>query len=422
MAEPTAVTIERLGAQGDGLAHADGRRLIVPFALPGEVVSVGAWVRRGDAASASAAEIQQPSPHRIEPICPHFGTCGGCSMQHAASAFFTTWRSGLVAEALAHAGLAAPIAPAIRAWGSGRRRTRLAALRLFGGRVVLGYHRRRDRQIVDIRACPQVAPPLFALAAPLRQAMARVLKQREGADVAVSMTESGLDVLLVGPKALPLDARLALTALAEAEDLARISWQPAEREPPETVAQRRLPVVHFGGCPVALPPDAFLQATAEAEAAMVGFAAAAFAGRRHVADLYAGCGAFALPLTAVARVTAYEAAPAMVAALDQAARLAQISGRLTVERRDLERRPLQPAELKAFDGVLLDPPRAGAANQCATLAGSAVPLVVMASCYPPSFARDARTLVDGGYRLVAVQPVDQFGWSHHVELISRFER
>jgi 23S rRNA (uracil1939-C5)-methyltransferase len=423
MAEPQLiVTIDRLGALGDGIAESEGRRLVVPFALPGEEVAVRVEGRRGDAEVASIVEVLTPSSHRVNPPCPHFGTCGGCALQHADLDLLAGWRGGMVAEALAHVGLEVPVAPSIRAWGAGRRRTRLAALRLHGGRVVLGYHRRRDKQIVDVRACPQLVPQLAALVAPLRAALARVLPERAGADIAVNATESGFDLLLVGPRKLPLDARQALTALAEAEDLARVSWCPGERELPETVAQRRVPLVRFAGRPVALPADAFMQATPEAEAAMVGFAVEAFAGRGHVADLYAGCGAFSLPLAAVARVTAYEGAPAMVAALDQAARRAELGGRLAVERRDLERRPLQPAELKRFDGVLLDPPRGGAAAQSATLAASAVPLVVMASCYPPTFARDARTLVDGGYRLAAVQPVDQFGWSHHVELISRFER
>lgn len=422
MAEETTVSIERLGALGDGIAETADGRVIVPFALPGEVVRVRLEGRRGDAVVASVVAVLTPSPQRVTPPCPHFGACGGCALQHAGADLLAEWRRGLVAEALAHAGLDAPVAPPIRAWGDGRRRTRLAALRIPGGRVVLGYHRRRDQQIVDIQACPQLAPQLMAVVAPLRATLGQVLRQREGADIAISASETGLDLLLVGPRALPLPGRLALAAFAEAEDLARISWCPSDREPAETVAQRRTPLVRFGGHAVALPADAFLQATAEAEAAMVGFAATAFAGRRHLADLYAGCGAFSLPLAAVARVTAYEAVPAMVAALDRSARQAELTGRLTAEVRDLERRPLQPAELKRFDGVLLDPPRAGAGAQCVTLARSGVPVVVMASCYPPSFARDARTLVDGGYRLAEVQPVDQFGWSHHVELIARFER
>jgi 23S rRNA (uracil1939-C5)-methyltransferase len=173
---------------------------------------------------------------------------------------------------------------------------------------------------------------------------------------------------------------------------------------------------------VAIPPGAFLQATAQGEAALAAFARAALAGARHVADLYAGCGAFTLPLAAASRVSAYEVAPDMVEALDAAVRAAQLSGRVMVERRDLARRPLQADELKRLDGVLLDPPRAGAATQGAVLAEHGPAIVVMASCYPATFARDARALVDGGYRLTAVQPVDQFGWSHHVELIARFER
>lgn len=416
------VEIDSLGAQGDGLAQQDGRRLIVPFGLPGDVLSVRPQGRRGDADVAAIVEIRKPSDQRVEPPCQHFGTCGGCALQHAAPALASDWRRGQIVEALGRTGLDAPVAEPIRAWDSGRRRMRLAALRLHGGRVVLGFHMRRDKQVVDIQACPQVIPALFALVAPLRKALGQVLREREAADIAVNATDNGIDVLLIGPRKLPLDARQALNRLAEAQDLARISWQPVERDLPEPVLQRRTPFVTFGGTAVPVPPDAFLQATAAGEAAMVGYAKAAFAGKRRLVDLYAGCGAFSLPLTEIGMVTAYEGAPAMVDGLDQAARAGQLTGRLTVECRDLERRPLQPADLKKVDGLLLDPPRAGAATQCEALARSKVPLLVMASCHAPSFARDARTLVDGGYRLVDVQPVDQFGWSHHVELISRFER
>lgn len=416
------VTIDRLGARGDGLARVGDRRLIVPFALPGEQIEVRVAGRRGDAEVSEIVKVLEPSTDRVEAPCVHFGTCGGCTLQHATPDFVTTWRASLIAEALGRVGLDVPVASPLRAWGGGRRRTRLAALRIHGGRVVLGYHQRRDKMIVDVTECPQVAPELSALVAPLRAALRNVLPQGKAADIAVSVADNGLDVLLVGPRDLPLKARQALIALAEEQELARVSWQPKVRDLPEPVAQRRTPMVNFGGVPVPLPADAFLQATAEAEQAMVGYARDALAGCRQVVDLYAGCGAFSLPLVQQARVTAYEAAPAMVEALTQAANAAQLTGRLAVERRDLERRPLQPAELKKVDGVLLDPPRAGAARQCETLAASAVPVIVMASCYPPTFARDARTLVDGGYRIAEVQPVDQFGWSHHVELISRFER
>jgi len=342
-------------------------------------------------------------------------------MQHAAPDLLTEWRRAVVVEALGHAGLDAPVAEPIRTWGSGRRRARWAARRTREG-VLLGYNQRRDRRIVDIAECPQLAEPVFAVAAPVRGALAEALAPGARADVAVTAADNGIDVLLVGPRTLSTKARIALANLCQEQDWSRISWQPADRELPETVVMVRTPVVSFAGHAVAIPPNAFLQATAQGEAALVDFACAALAGAGHVADLYAGCGSFTLPLSRSARVTAFEMAPAMVDALAAALRSAQLSGRVTVARRDLERRPLQADELKRLDGVLLDPPRAGASAQCTTLAGSAVPRIVMASCHPASFARDARILVDGGYRLVAVQPIDQFGWSHHVELIARFER
>ncbi|MEZ5668890.1 MAG: class I SAM-dependent RNA methyltransferase [Alphaproteobacteria bacterium] len=422
MADTVEVVVERLGALGDGVASHAGAPLIVPFALPGERVAVRLVGRRGGVALSELCAAVAPSPDRVAPPCRHFAACGGCALQHAAPGPIADWRRQTIVEALARAGLEAPVAAPVGAGGGGRRRASWSALMLHGGHVLLGYHQRRGKRLVDIQVCPQVDPALFALAQPLREALRAVLSAHETADATASRLDNGIDLLLVGPRALSLDARMALTELAERCDLARVAWQPREREPAEPVALRRVPTIAMGGVPVQPPPGAFLQATAAGEAAMVACATAWLDGAGHVADLYAGCGTFAFPLVRGATVVAYEGSQEMAAALDAAARAAQLTGRLTVARRDLEIRPLQRDEMKKLDGLLLDPPRAGATRQCAVLASYGPARVVMASCYPPSFARDARTLVDGGYRLVEVQPVDQFGWSHHVELIARFER
>ncbi|HZD24921.1 MAG TPA: RNA methyltransferase, partial [Alphaproteobacteria bacterium] len=188
------------------------------------------------------------------------------------------------------------------------------------------------------------------------------------------------------------------------------------------VAERRPPLIELGGVPVTPPPGAFLQATAEGEAALVRLVSEACAGAGRIADLYAGIGTFSFALARAAPVYAAEqdaaAVAALVAARNGAAGLKQIEA----EMRDLVRRPLGPGELARFDAVVFDPPRAGAARQVEELARSKVPLVVAVSCNPATFARDSRTLADGGYRLERVTPVDQFLWSAHVELVATFRR
>ncbi|MSO70413.1 MAG: class I SAM-dependent RNA methyltransferase [Alphaproteobacteria bacterium] len=416
------VAIDRLGADGDGIAESPSGRVYVPLAVPGDRVRIRMGPKRGDGHAASVLEWVTRDTRRVEPPCPHYGDCGGCSAQHIGDSLYAEWKRALVLEALAHRGITdPPVEALLRTAPGGRRRAELAASRGQSG-ILLGFHAKRSEQICDLKTCHVLRPRLMALLAPLRRALEGVLSKRGVADVLLTETDSGIDLLLTAPN-LTSVGRTALTAIAEDQDLARVSFREKADAQPEPVALRRMPAVMFGEVAVAPPPGAFLQASAEAEAWMVGAVELGLGRAKRVADLYAGCGTFALALATDGRkVHAVEGDAAQVAALNAAAGKAQLVSRLTTETRDLDRRPLFADDLAAYDAVVFDPPRAGAARQAVELARSKVKTVVAVSCAPASFARDARTLIDGGYKLVRVQPIDQFVWSSAVELVAQFIR
>ncbi len=411
------VEIETVGGRGDGLASSPMGRVFVPYTLPGEEVRVRLRQKRGEAWAAELLEVTSPSAQRQPPACGHFESCGGCALQHWQDQAVNDWKRELVIQALASRGLDCRPEPTVPGRPAQRRRTRLTARR-GGAGMVLGYHGRASRQIVAIDACPLLTADLAALLAPLRALLGDLGTLGRDIEIALTAADNGVDVLLKGG-ALDLEARQTLVAFALQHDLARLSWAPLG-EAAETVVQQRLPLVHFGEIPVVLPPEAFLQASAEAESALAAEVGETIGPSRRIADLYAGLGTFTL--RAQASVLAVEGEARAAAAL-QAAVDAQ-AGRLDVrvEVRDLARRPLSDHDLDGFEAVILDPPAAGAQAQAAALAGSAVPRIAYVSCHPGSFARDARLLVDGGYELRRVVPVDQFLWSPRVEIAAAFDR
>lgn len=402
------LTIDRLGHRGDGIAQGPDGQVLVPQVLPGEVVE-------GDPAGDRLVNIRilTPSAQRIRPPCRHARTCGGCLMQHASDPLVADWKQGIVKGALAGQGLDAPLRPIATSPPRSRRRATLAARRTRGG-TLIGFHARASDTLVTIPGCQLLHPALLA-ALPALEALV-VTGGSRSAELSLTVTHSlgGPDVAVTGGKPLDAGLRLALARVAETFDIARLTWDA------EPVALRRMPVQRFGKALVAPPPGAFLQATAEGEAALLAAVTEAIGPARRVADLFAGCGTFSLPLADLAEVHAVESNAAMLAALDRGWRQAQGLHRVTTETRDLFRRPLEPDEFKGFDAVVIDPPRAGAEAQAATLARSRVPVIAFLSCNPVTFARDARVLKEAGYGLDWVQVVDQFRWAAHVELVARF--
>lgn len=410
---PDTITIERMGGQGDGVAQGP---MFVPFTLAGETVRIG---RNGD--RAEVLEVIVASPERVAPPCPHFGTCGGCALQHWATAPYLDWKSQQIAMELERVDLRAEMLPAFAAPPGSRRRVTLHARKEGREPVRLGYKGRRSWSLVEIAVCP-ISDPRLVAALPGLRALAEPLFQhpKSAPSLHVTLTATGLDVDITGVEAksggLSADRRARVAQAAAAADLARVTLAG------EILFQARQPVVRMGEAMVALPPGSFLQAAPQAEAAMAAFICEAIAGASKAADLFSGVGAFTFPMARTASVVAIDSAPLAIKALQSALSTAPGLKQITSEARDLFRRPLLAHEMKKLDAVVFDPPRAGAAAQAAEIAASKVSRAVGVSCNPATFARDARILADGGFKLETVLPVDQFLWSPHVELVGVFSR
>lgn len=417
------LVIEGLGAGGDGVAGKGPERVFVPQALPGERVRAVIESASAEGRRARLIEVLEASPQRQEPKCSHFGACGGCALQHLADDSYVGFKLARLMGALGQRGFKdVPLAAPRRVPRASRRRVRLAATR-GAGTVTIGFRAARGHAVIDIERCPIVVPAIEQIIAPLRGALPSVLEPRTEIEIAITATATGLDVVFIGITAPSAESRVALAALARSIGLARLSIAAEDHAAPEIIAVNSSPTVRPGGIDVALPPDAFIQPTAEGEAAIVEEVLSASKRVKRAADLFSGLGTIALPLAGRGiAVEAYDSSTPATAALDDVARHAEQGGRLKATRQDLMRAPLPPTQLKAFDLVVFDPPRLGAEAQATQLARSRVPAVVAVSCNPATFARDARILVDGGYRLERVTPLDQFLWTPHLELIASFRR
>lgn len=420
--------IERMGGQGHGVLDRDGERFYVPFTVPGDRIAAKVGEKRGDGFSASLSVLEAEGPDRVEAPCVHFQACGGCALQHWSDAAYRAWKRDKLAAALARREIHdVAIGELVAVPDRSRRRAEFITRRVKD-KVLVGFHEAQSRKIVDLQDCLVLKPELFALLPALRAMMLPVLGDGWAVDLKVTWTETGADVLITGKLKMRVQERIELSKAAKAAGLGRLSARFDDRGDPELLYQgEQQPRIRFGHTPVTLAPGGFLQATAEAEQAMADVALKALQDSKRVADLFSGCGAFALRLAEAGKtVWAVDADRPAIAALTAAAKAATLS-RVTATARDLERQPLTRNELKKLDALLLDPPRAGARAQVQQIAeaakgGDAPGLIVMASCDPSSFARDARLLLDAGYRLEKAVPIDQFRWSPHLEIVSVFRR
>jgi 23S rRNA (uracil1939-C5)-methyltransferase len=408
------LTIGRIGHRGDGIADGPDGPLYLAGALPDEAVEVEAVPGHPD--RRALLRVERPSAERIAPICPHFGVCGGCAVQHWDAAPYRAWKRGLVVEALRQAGLDAPVADLIDAHGDGRRRATFHARRGTHDVLEVGFSAARAHRVIAIDRCPILAKNLDG-ALPAAWAIAEALQpKKKPLDIAATATDAGLDIDVRGSGPLTAPLTAALARVAAAHDLARLTRHS------ELVVQHRAPTLRIGAATVPLPAAAFLQATAEGEAALARLVVSACAGATKIADLFCGIGPFALRLAESARVLAVDNDAAALSALKRAAASTSGLKPVEVQERDLFKDPLLASELRRFDAVVFDPPRQGAQAQARALAASGVPLVVAVSCNAGTFARDAPELVRGGYKLVEITPLDQFRYSAHVEIVARFEK
>ena len=402
------VTIERIGARGDGVAIHDGRILHVPYALPGETVELDADGR--------PTAVTPTSPERIAAFCPHYGICGGCKLQHWAAAPYAAWKRESVVQALRNAGLETDVAPLIAAHGKGRRRAIFHAT-FDKGVTRLGFMTARTHDLIDLDTCPVLVAALAGATDIARRIIRPLSGLGKPLDVQMTATQGGLDVDIRGAGKGFEPLRLKLTDIAGALDLARLSVHG------DIIVERRAPALSMGKAVVAPPPGGFLQATEAGEEALAGLVLASLGKAKRVADLFSGCGPFALRIAATHAVDALDSDRPGIEALLRAARATPGLKPVSGEVRDLFRRPLLPHEIKSYDALVLDPPRAGAEAQVKEIAKAQAPgRIIYVSCDRDSFARDAAILVGAGWRLEKVTPVDQFAYTAHVELVGVFTR
>jgi len=418
--EEIEIKISTLGAQGDGIGHYGDDPVFVPSTAPGDLVRAQIGPKKKNGYYAKLVDVIEASPARVDPVCRHFGKCGGCQLQFLGSDNYMAWLSERATAALAHQGVdvGEVVKPVISPPAS-RRRVGLKALKTPKG-LVLGFNERQSHQLVNIEECPVTSSRITQTFPSLRRVLNGILSVRMAADVHLTVTATGLDMLVDAPLEIDLKARELLVGFSHEADIAAIHWR--DRGFMDPVIIRREPMMDLSGVRVPFSPAAFIQATAEGEAALVAEVLKAAEGFGRVADLFCGLGTFTLPLAKTHQVLAVEGAREPLESLKKGLNQAQGLKQVISKHCDLFRRPLTSTELSAFEVVVFDPPRPGAKEQAAELAASTVPRIIAVSCNPNSFARDARILVDGGYRLERLAPVDQFLWSPHLELVGVFTR
>jgi len=407
MVESSEVIIERIGAQGDGVAMHGGEAVYVPFALPGERWHVGT----GDAVRLA------DSPERVAPICRHFLRCGGCLAQHMSPDLYRAWKRDLVVEAFRHRGIAADVQP-LEVVRAGSRRRAFLGVERRGAEVIIGFREEGQHTLVDLVECPVLDAAIVAAVPGFRMLARIVMADRAGGRLVVTKLDHGLDVAFDnGRRDLSPHEQAEAARVAREVRLVRlvVAGQP--------IMVAEAPAVTIGGVAVEVEPSVFLQAVPDAERLLADFCVASLPkSAKEVADLFSGVGTFTLPLARRAKVAAFDSDKRAIAALSGAVRHAQGLKPVTAVVRDLFRDPLSVRELNLFDAVVLDPPRAGAQEQAERLARSKVATVIAVSCNPATLARDARVLIDGGYRMGPVRAIDQFLYSAHVEAAVMFRR
>ena len=408
------LTIDHVGHHGDGVAISGGQTVYVPYALSGETIEAAPVPGHPD--RRRLLQVDTPSPQRIAPFCPHFGVCGGCAIQHWDPEAYRAWKRDIVIETLARAKIDCEVDALIDAHGLGRRRITLHARMGTHAVLKVGFAAAGSHDIIPVDRCPILDPGLGGALDAARALAEPLIVIGKPLDIQITATDVGLDVDVRGSGPLPTALIATLSRLAERHRLARLTRHG------ELVLMRTPPTIAMGKAQVTLPPGSFLQATVAGEEALAALVSQHCKRSKHIADLFCGVGPFALRLAAKSRVTAFDSDAGAVTALQKAATSTSGLKPVKAEARDLFRRPLVPQELRDYDTVVFDPPRQGAEAQVKQLAASKIPVVVAVSCNVATFARDARILIDGGYKIEGVTPVDQFRHTPHVELVARFAR
>ncbi len=416
------LTIQQLGPQGDGIHFGPRGRVFVDRGLPGDRIKAKIQRDGQGIIRAEVVNLVKPSPFRQPAPCRHYDVCGNCSLQHLNEKYYRDWKVEMVKDALRKVRVSPRrLLPPVFVPAQTRRRATFSALRQKG-QVILGYYRRRSRQISDINTCLVADPKILAIRDAVKPLLGRILTEGKAVDIFIQLVGENAEVVITGPlgKFDEPDKFVvdALMPLFTSKKVARLSWRTNEDSAVHGLLGSGQLLAKFGELTVALPPAAFMQPTREGERALVKAVMDALPAKGNFADLFSGCGTFSGPMLAKGTVDAFEMSPAAVKALGKAA------GRFPLKaiRRDLFKNPLRREDLRRYDAVVFDPPRAGCERQAEALASSRISTLVAISCNPMSFARDARILCDGGYQLNSLQLIDQFVWSHHVEVVGVFSR
>jgi 23S rRNA (uracil1939-C5)-methyltransferase len=416
------VTVHKVGAKGDGLAKdAAGQDFFVPYSAEGDVAEVRISAKRADGFVADIVNLITPGAHRIAAPCPHFAKCGGCSLQHLDETAYKNWKLERISESLARHQVNAELLEPVLVPAGHRRRASFAVMKK-AKMVLFGFNARASHRIEQIEGCLVLNEKINALIKPLRDLLPLIMKREGEGDVIVNYAGQVCDIVFSLPGEMNLNAHHHLMEFAEKYNIGRMSWLEDGKGEMTLIAKRSSVTTQFGKTMVELPAAPFLQPSKMGEDALVEFAMSAFKDEKKILDLYSGCGSFTFALAEQGIVHAIETNVVGLKALEISAGRAGLGGRITTEERDLDRQPVMGKELDKFDAVLLDPPRAGASEQVKHLAISKVPLVISISCNPATFARDTATLVEGGYVLERLLPVDQFTWSAHVEVAGIFRK
>ena len=414
------VTIEEIGGRGDGLADVNGKTIYIPYSAPGDVIDVKINGSKG-----RLRHIHKQSEKRCDAVCAHYTKCGGCSLQHIKTDYYREWKEGLIRTALENQGLRdVNIAPMIMSPLGSRRRTTFHAIGRADGQIVFGYAEKGSHNLIDIAECPILMPDIAALIMPIKKLLTGLLKKKEKMSAAITMGENGIDLILRGKGDIDLSLRMDLAEFAEKNDLARISWFDTSNKNSryELLAERRKPFVKFEGNKVFFPEGSFLQATKQGQVSLIRAMLDGIEGAKRIVDLFSGCGTFSIAAAKYANVHAVENNEEMLTALKLSANQMTDIKQVTTELRDLFLRPLLPHELNEYDVAIIDPPRSGAKHQMTEILKSDIKKLVMISCNPLTFARDVQSLIDAGFQMGAVTPIDQFLYSPHLEIISIFEK
>lgn len=413
--------INELGAAGDGIGRADGQTYYVPYTVPGDHVTIRPLEKQGKGIAAEVDKIRHPSADRIKAKCKHFGTCGGCSLQHVNDQTLAHWKQELIEKSLQRAGIFnSEFEPILTSPERSRRRVEFVASKRKKG-VMVGYHIRRSHQIFDVGECPLITKRLQNLIQPLRTVLSEIMPRNSKARLTLTDTENGADLLITSEIEVNLQVREMLAQFAGLQPISRISWYDTRNRILEKLCELKPVEIPIGDHRVPLSPGGFLQATQEGQNSLIELVCKHLPPKTKTVDLFAGCGSFTLPAARfVKSVYAAENDPALVTSLKQAANQYMLP--VEAAAHDLFRDPLTSFELNKFECAIIDPPRAGALAQVTELAQSTIKTILFISCNPASFARDAKMLIDAGYRMGKITPIDQFRWSSHVEMFTYFTK